>query len=388
MHLPSSLEDSLRAWLGLAPDLVRDEEKSLFDRIVRPNAKSLIFYGAGYMGRKAAEALADAGMRPIAFADDHRERAIEGYAFVEPTEIVRQFPGATVFVTIPLPSSQLEEKIHQLRELGCESVFPGAKLFNALDREYFYIDLPHKLLLARNEVLSAFALFSDEDSRREFITQVAMRLSVASDAPQPLPLNRQYWPDEIFSRSDEEFFVDCGAFDGDTIKAFLEWQDGAFGKIVAFEPDRRNFSLLEKSVERLPADTRQKISSIAAAVGAADGTLRFSAIGTAESQVSSDNQGHEVPVSKLDTLMAGQHPTYIKMDIEGAELDALKGAAETIKRARPVLAICVYHRQDDLWKIPLFIHSLCADYRFILRAYMPGRLETVCYAMPKERVIA
>jgi FkbM family methyltransferase len=381
------LADQLDRMLAPQVSVVRNQKFHLFERIIKPNAGSIVLYGAGFMGREALAALRSVGITPLAFADDD-ERTIEGIAVIKPALISRLFPRATVFITIPLPYAQFAAKADQLRRRGCKNVFFGSELFNALERPYFYIDLPHKTLLAKAEIKRAFHLFSDNWSRREFITQISMRLSVASEAARTLPLDQEYCPAGIFTRRDDEFFVDCGAYNGDTLSAFLRWQEGRFGRVLALEPDWRSFASLQKSIAKMPVRLQKKISALPTAAGAIDGTLRFSAIGTAESQISASAEGRNVPVAKLDSLLADSAPTCIKMDIEGAELDALKGAAETIKRVRPVLAICVYHQQDHLWKIPLFIRSLCDDYRFILRAYMPGRLETVCYAVPKERAIA
>ena len=102
----------------------------------------------------------------------------------------------------------------------------------------------------------------------------------------------------------------------------------------------------------------------------------------------SPNGGLDVDCFSLDDLFA-QHnlsPTYIKMDIEGAELDALRGAENTIREQAPILAVCIYHRHDDLWRIPGYIHSLCTDYSFFLYPHEVEGWELVCYAIPQKRL--
>ena len=381
-----SFADRLDAWLKSSPETVAAQEGKLFDRVIAPNAKAIVLYGAGFMGKQALGALRSAGIEPLAFADDRSDRRMEGFAVVPPEEIARRYPGATVFVTILLPHAQFVETANRLKRLGCGQIFSGTDLFHALKQPYFYLDLPHKVLLAGDEIKRALSLFSDEPSRREFLTQIGLRLNLAVDAPPALPLAAQYQPGDLFLKKTDEAFVDCGAFDGDTVEAFLRWQQGSFARVLALEPDRQNFSALQDRLARMPAAVREKIAVAAVAVGASDGTVRFSPTGTAEARLSSDQHGYDVPLARLDTLLAGQGPTYIKMDIEGAEFDALLGARETIQRTMPVLAICVYHQQDHLWKIPLLINSLSPHYRFLLRTYLPGRLETVCYAVPKNRL--
>lgn len=73
-------------------------------------------------------------------------------------------------------------------------------------------------------------------------------------------------------------------------------------------------------------------------------------------------------------------PTFIKMDIEGAELEALEGAKTTIVKNKPKLAICLYHKPDDLWKIPLYLKDLVPEYKFYIRHHGKVRWETVLYA--------
>jgi hypothetical protein len=88
----------------------------------------------------------------------------------------------------------------------------------------------------------------------------------------------------------------------------------------------------------------------------------------------------------IDDLAPAADPTFIKMDIEGAELDALAGARRSIQTHRPILSISVYHKQDDLWRIPLFIHTLVEDYRLFLRPHEVDGKELVCYAAPANRL--
>jgi hypothetical protein len=126
---------------------------------------------------------------------------------------------------------------------------------------------------------------------------------------------------------------------------------------------------------------------VQAAVGARDGTIQFHATGTAASNFL-DGQGTiQVPCRRLDEILQGRKASYVKMDVEGAEPEALAGARETIRQHAPVLAICLYHRQSDLWEIPLQVREMTDRYSFYLRRYSDDCWEQVLYAIPKERVI-
>ena len=93
-----------------------------------------------------------------------------------------------------------------------------------------------------------------------------------------------------------------------------------------------------------------------------------------------------VSAETLDSLVDGGRPTFIKLDIEGFEVDALQGARKTIQREAPVLAVCVYHRQDHLWRIPLLLSSLRGDYAFFLRPHNEEGWDLLCYAVPRARL--
>ena len=192
-----------------------------------------------------------------------------------------------------------------------------------------------------------------------------------------------YFPPELCSLTDAEVFVDCGAYDGDSIRSFLDQPIKAFKRIYGFEPDPSNFRKLEEQVSL--CTERESIMLQCAAVGDHAGTVTFSGDGNEASSVG--NGDMVVNCVTLDEVFSGTEPTYIKIDIEGAELDALNGARAVIERCSPVLAVCAYHQQDHLWKIPLLIQSMNPHYSFFLRPYLVEGWDLVCYAIPKSRLL-
>ena len=93
---------------------------------------------------------------------------------------------------------------------------------------------------------------------------------------------------------------------------------------------------------------------------------------------------HAVPLDLfLERESIRERITFLKMDIEGAEVQALQGAARTVRETKPTLAVCVYHRLSDLWRIPLYLHELVPQYKLYLRHYTDMPTETVCYAIIK-----
>ncbi len=214
--------------------------------------------------------------------------------------------------------------------------------------------------------------------------QVRFRLFPDLDALPPPVEHEQYFPDDIFSLIDDEMFIDCGAYDGDTIKAFLRLRSSSFCRILALEPDATNFQKLRDYVATLPPEIGGKIQLQQCAVVLTNGHVRFTAAGTASAVCA--NGASEIECIALDTAMADASATYIKMDIEGAEADAIAGARRLIQDRLPLLAIAVYHKQDDLWRIPQLIRSFSAAYRLFLRPHDEA-FELVCYAVPPHRLL-
>lgn len=117
-------------------------------------------------------------------------------------------------------------------------------------------------------------------------------------------------------------------------------------------------------------------------MGSSQGIARFDAMGSVTSSITSTGS-IEVVLQRLDDCLKDMIPTYIKMDVEGAENDALKGGAQVIKKHHPKLAICVYHTQDHIWEIPLEVNNLNPHHRLYLRRYDDEFGDVVCYSVPK-----
>lgn len=188
----------------------------------------------------------------------------------------------------------------------------------------------------------------------------------------------QYFDESVIDLEDGEVFIDCGAYIGDSITGFesnMNVRGKRKKKIIAFEPDEGNFGNLCKNVHD------DSIVLINKGIWIKPDTLLFNIESNGNSHEISTLGTEEVEVESIDHLMQNEKVTFIKMDIEGAELDALKGAKKTIQRDHPKLAICVYHKKEDLLEIPQYIVNLYSDYKLYLRAYEDSATELVLYAV-------
>jgi FkbM family methyltransferase len=368
----------------------RERESSAFERMAGPLTGSLILFGAGILGRKILAGLRKKGIEPLAFSDNDTGkwgRSIDGIKVLSPVEAAGKFSDSACFVvTIWSPNNNCLQIRNQLQKLGCSKIVHFVVLFwkyPDIFLPYYLFDLPSKILEQDSFIRKALALLNDEESRRQYVSHLRWRLLSDYEGLPPASLRDQYFPD-IVRLLPDEVFVDCGAFDGDTIDRFIKMEDGKFKDIIAYEPDLRNFRKLREYIMTLDRPIRDKIRISNHAVGSRQMKACFDSAGEARSAVS--NTGSViVDCVTLDEDLISDGPTFLKFDIEGSEMDGLIGANHIIKDHMPVVAVCVYHRPDDLWQIPLYLHSINSDYKFFIRTHQFDGLDTVLYAMSPDR---
>ena len=195
--------------------------------------------------------------------------------------------------------------------------------------------------------------------------------------PQGL-YERQYFDKEIVNPCPDEIFVDGGCYDCGTDRLFMKWCGGDYKKIYAFEPDVKNY---ENCMEA-GKDIRD-LRLINKGLWSREDVLRFEGNESPGSRIidTGIQEAATVQVAAIDEVVGNDKVTFLKMDIEGAELEALKGARETIRKHHPKLAICIYHKKEDVWEIPAYILSVSEDYRLYIRHYRLNGNETVLYAV-------
>lgn len=211
-------------------------------------------------------------------------------------------------------------------------------------------------------------MLEDELSKRIMINCIAGYITSDCDYYEGTSTESQYFPDIVKNTmTAEEVFVDVGAFDGDTIDEFLECVDGKYKKIIAFEPEPKNFEKGKKKYSdprieffKYGCGDQNEISNIIHANGLEGSRLV---------QQELDEKGSmRVKTIRLDDFIE-EKVTYIKMDIEGMELNALRGAEKIIQRDAPKLAISVYHKKEDMVEIINYLRMIQPDYKFYMRHY-------------------
>lgn len=193
----------------------------------------------------------------------------------------------------------------------------------------------------------------------------------------------QYFDSEILKPQRESLFIDGGCYRLDTVERFCRWNHPyGFDGFISFEPDPVNYKICQEHFNKLPIDEVIKRNSCIVQAGLSNLEERkfFASSGNDESHF--DEQGDaSVQLTTIDKNVQGRPVSFIKLDVEGFELQALNGGIETITHCRPRMAVCAYHKRTDLINIPKFILDLNMGYQLYLRIYSNTYLEIVIYAI-------
>ena len=340
--------------------------------------RPVVLYGAGNAGRTVARNLIAKGVTVAAFLDagaaagDVRD-GIPVYTLAEWMKSGRP-EKFNALVSIYNPYVDVVPIIDQLRAAGFSRVLSMVDYVNFCpdDKENRFWLVPSAYYVGKEErIEAALSLLADDRSREWF--EGALRLRRAGDW-HGLPTARlgdQYMPVDLPRWVEPMRLIDCGAYNGDTLEALLG--DGyRIEAVAAFEPDPNNYAKL--------AARPRNFNAVFLPCGVSSSTklVRFDAGHGTSSRI--DESGElTIQCVTIDEVLPSFAPNLIKMDIEGAEPDALLGAERTLRRHRPGLAISLYHQPNHLWEIPLWLAGLNLGYKMYIRGHCHCGYEMVLY---------
>jgi FkbM family methyltransferase len=274
-----------------------------------------------------------------------------------------------------------------IRSYNRETVMRLSTSCQVLDEDVFSVHYADEVFLDTYDFISEhiddfqafYESLGDDKSRIHMTAFFNQKVSGKLEYLRGLWQGNQYFDSDLVDFSQIKSVVDCGAYDGDSYKSFLTNYKAAVSEVYdgdayLLEPDEKNFKKLSEAFA-----ASQRVRCLCLGAWDKKETLHFSMNGTS-SGISDEGEG-VINVDSIDNIVGGADVDFIKMDIEGSELNALKGAKNTIRKYKPILAICVYHKKNDLLTIPKYIHSLCPEYKFYLRAHSKFSQELVLYAV-------
>ncbi len=347
--------------------------KEIIEKSQLPTKANEIFlFGAGLIGALAASTLKNE-ITLTAICDNSAEKQgtmIEGLPCVSPDEL-KQYQSPFVLIS----TNKYYKSVHQQLE---DMKIPHCNWDTYVIHNHFY---------EFEEVLDSL----DDESKAIYSGVLLGRITGDMDM-----IEQYYFPEQYFSlpkfrclQNRDGIFVDCGAFVGDTVECMVKYSTGIFKRIYAFEPTGRAFKALQKRGAFLTdiwALSKEQIVYEQKGIGAKHGFLTFreNTYDLSASSLSCDlNTGENcVEVITLDEYFSHQmapNIVFIKADIEGSEWDMLHGASETIRRCKPLMAICLYHNIHDFYRIPTYLKELVPEYRFHILHHSCRDEETVLY---------
>jgi FkbM family methyltransferase len=361
---------------------VRQSRKEFFNAL---RYKDLILLGGGYNAAMFIAENPDVRIKYICDNDSNKHgKTLLGTPICSFFQLESEKPESTILLITP---TENEGIVKQIASLISDRYFYNALFWLDLEKEdpfaaYFF---DHA-----DELQSTVDLLDDEKSKY-ILTKIVEKHQYGSrdysDIYSPFP----YYLREMYECHEHEnqIVVDIGAYQGDTVELFIEYLRDKLRKIYAFEPAYENRKLLLKTALRYPS---YDIRVFPFAVSDKDGREDFVYVDVCPGgsflknrmPPYADPRGCDkcyVQTKKLDDLISPEEKiTLIKMDIEGGETDALRGAEKIIKRHKPCLAIAIYHSGSDYVYIPKFIKEIVPEYKLYVRHHSKDFCETVLYA--------
>jgi FkbM family methyltransferase len=379
-------QDRLDGLFQLDPDQATQRCQKRFKERSAELKKPLLLWGCGPLGSHVAKVLKGSKLEVGAFIDKREEmwgKTFQTHPVIAPDSL-REERYRHCLVVITIYTSEPLRKLLTEWEIPFLTFPELAWGMPELFLPHQCLDYPNVLYSEKEGVVAALNGWADDASREEYLGQLEWRLTMDYAAlPPHLSARETYFPSGLVSLQSNEHYVDCGAFDGDSIRELLVRTGGRFDRITAFEPDTLNYEHLVNYSRQLPDSVSSRMRLFNKGVGDKITESFLNETGTVGSNIG--ETGSPVSLTTLDSALENEAPTYIKMDIEGFEPFALKGGAKILQMHRPVLAICLYHSFAHLWSIPNLLHALVPDYQLHLVRHSDECWESVCYAIPPSR---
>lgn len=348
---------------------------NLLEHTVYPaEGQEIFLFGAGLCGTLPIPILRTE-LNLIAICDNDKQKQgteIEGLPCISP-EMLEEYQNPFVLIS-------------------------SCKHYQSIRKELLKKNIPHCSLdtYVMHQNQSAFQEVYqslDSESQRVYAGVLYCRLLGSASGLERYCTDDQYFcfPEFRYIGSNDTY-IDCGAFTGDIVQKVVDNAMGLFRHIYAFEPNAKAYNALKKRTSLLKdiwALEEGQIACEQKGVGASSSRANFRVnaanLGNVSTSIASDGQG-DVEIIALDDYVA-QHniekATFLKADIEGFEWDMLHGAAQTIRRDKPNLAISIYHNTFDFFRIYQYLKELVPEYIFAVRHHWNSFDETVLYCYIK-----
>lgn len=349
-------------------DYINQRDKKLVELFISSNKTKKYILGINKLGKSVLKHLEVDGI----IDDFTRVQSSRKKTVLK----IQDVPKDSIILTVAT-GSPLEVKM-KLDELGYTHFNYLAFIrYSKLDLVHppFIMDFKDDFLKNESKYQETYDLLEDKKSKEIFTKILNFKMTFDLDFMEGFTNNHkeQYFDKEIIPKIKNINFVDGGAYVGDTLPQIINnFPD--YNKIYCIEPNDLHLKIAKRDFPN-----QRDIEFINCGLGKEKITSTIS-------QDEQNNCSHDYHAQNINTIdnLINEKIDFIKMDIEGAEQDAIKGATNTIKLYHPILAICIYHKAEDWYKVPKMVLNIKNDYKIYLRHYMEGIFETVMYFIPKS----
>ena len=347
--------------MSFISNLIKNEI-SVWNRLKNDN-KPVILYGMGDGADKVLKAFECYGITASAvMASDEfvRGQSFHGFTVKKLSDIENEFEDCNIALCF---ASQLPDVMDTIKSVASKhtTIVPSVPVFGdkIFDDEFIRENI--------DDIEKAYELLADEFSRKVY--ENTLRFYYTGDITLLDEITTD--KDEIFKNilnlKSGEVYVDLGAYNGDTIDEFLHYSGGDYRKIIAFEPNSKNFQKLKAHCEQM-----ENIDLWELGAYSENTFLDFNNKAGRNSAIA--EVGTKTRVATVDSILCGMAATYIKADVEGADFETLLGMKNTLKNFKPKLNFSAYHRFEDIFRLPILINQLNPEYKIYLRhhPYIPA----------------
>lgn len=343
--------------------------------------QNIVLYGAGAFGCENLKLFQKYGVQPLAFLDQNAKPNEEkmGVPVYHPNDnyLTAAFRAESqVYISITSSKHIMAGIKKNLAQWGYHDVNEVQKI-TARQVLFEGEEHPTESYLAeqKEKMLHTLSLMGDGESVQTYLSCIKAHLLRQYENCVETDYPCQYFEAGVPLKNDFSCLIDCGAYTGDCLDAVLS-RCGSIQTYIAFEPIQANFAALSQKVDRCSGSIQ---NAYLYPCGVADSTGTAFFTDEASSSTMSAQGKSVLPIITLDDAIKQVPATFVKMDIEGAEPAAIRGAVNLIQRQTPDLAISVYHAANHFWDIPCMIYEINPHYRFYLRSHTPATLESVLY---------
>ena len=343
--------------------------------------KPVFIFGAGQFGRDVCSVIVSEGFDVYGFIESNpRDSKVLGLPVLTWGELKSHHLAAQLVIGIFNREMPLDKLIKLTVSAGFTDIVLPWDVYNQFGKQLgwrFWLSAPTVILNNLSAIEKTYYSLSDDISKRCLLEICAFRLGINNAYASFNHPDRQYFNDLTLKGLGKGIsYVDGGAYNGDT---YFELSEHA--KVTSaylFEPDPESYKILSLLVKKVS----YPIVTMPIALADAYQILTFNA-GSGESGAISEMGRVHIASAALDDMLNSQHIDFIKLDIEGAEISALRGMMEIIKRCHPILAVSLYHRPQDIWEIPELLGEISENYSFYIRQHFFNTFECVFYAVQK-----